>query len=65
VSLRRIVRGEQLTMGLDPGSFWALRSINELAAEQGINPVEDIGMLRDPDVSGEEIDRLLAALDEM
>jgi len=65
VSLRRIVHDEQLTIGLDPGSFWASPTINELAAEQGISPVEDIGMLRDPDVSGKEIDRLLAALDEM
>jgi hypothetical protein len=65
VSLRRIVQGEQLTMGLDGGNFWTPREIHELAAEQHVSPVESIGMLRDPEASNEEVDRLLAALDAM
>lgn len=65
VKLRSIVRGEQLTMGLDAGGFWAPRAIEELAAERNIGPVEDVELLRDREASEEEVDRLLAALDEM
>jgi len=65
VSLRRIVRSEQLTMGLDAGDFWAVSSIGELAAAQGVKPVEDVEALRDHNASTEEVDRLLAAVSAM
>lgn len=65
VKLRRIVQGEQLTIGLDAGDFWAPRGIDELAAERGIAPVEGVDMLRDREASDEEVDRLFAALVEM
>jgi hypothetical protein len=65
VNLRRIVQGEQLTVGLDASSFWTSRTIDELAAEQGVGVVENIDVLRDPEASDEEVDRLLAALDGM
>jgi len=65
VNLRRIVRGEQLAMGLEAGDFWAPRAIDEQAAERRIRPVEDVNMLRDREASDEEVDRLLAALDGM
>jgi len=62
VKLNKILWGAQLTLGLDPGDFWSARSLHELAAEQGIGPVDDITALRDEDASPEEIDRLMAAL---
>ena len=65
VNLRRIVRGEQLMMGLDAGGFWTPHEIHELAAEQGISPADDLDMLRDTTAPDEEIGRLLTALDSM
>jgi hypothetical protein len=29
-----------------PGGFWQHKSLEELAAEQGVRPVEDLGALR-------------------
>ena len=65
VSLRRIVRGDQLMIGFDAGDFWAPSVIDKLAAGQEIGLVEDVSALRDREASDEEVDRLLAALDEM
>jgi len=65
VSLKRIVRSEQLTMGFEPGEFWTARSISELADVGGIEPVEDVDVLRDDGASDDEVDRLLAAIAEM
>ncbi|MEJ7656825.1 MAG: hypothetical protein WKF33_07335 [Thermoleophilaceae bacterium] len=65
VSLRSIVRGDQLVMGFDAGDFWAPGEIDKLAAERKIRRVEDVDTLRDREASDEEVDRLLAALDEM
>ncbi len=65
VSLRSIVRGDRLVMGFDAGDFWAPGDIDELAAEREIRRVEDVDTLRDREASDEEVDRLLAALDEM
>lgn len=65
VSLRSIVRGDQLVMGFDAGDFWAPDEIDKLAAEREIRRVEDADTLRDREASDEEVDRLLAALDEM
>ncbi|MBA3838995.1 MAG: hypothetical protein H0X55_01660 [Thermoleophilaceae bacterium] len=65
VSLRSIVRGDQLVMGFDAGDFWAPDEIDKLAAEREIRRVEDVDTLRDREASDEEVDRLLAAQDEM
>ncbi len=65
VSLRRILRGDQLMMGFDAGDFWTSIEIDKLAAERDIGRVEDLNTLRDREASDEEVDRLLAALDEM
>jgi hypothetical protein len=65
VVLRRIVHGEQLTIGLDAGAFWESRTIQELAADQHIEPIADVETLRDASASADEIDRMLAALGTM
>jgi len=41
------------------------REIDKLAAEREIRRVEDVDTLRDREAADEEVDRLLAALDEM
>ncbi len=51
--------------GLDVGDFWTSIEIDKLAAERAIGRVEDLSTLRDREASDEEVDRLLAALDEM
>ena len=51
-------------IGFDAGDFWAPSVIDKLAAGQEIGLVEDVSALRDREAS-EEVDRLLAALDEM
>ncbi len=51
--------------GSHAGDFWAPRAIDKLAAEQEIALVDDVDTLRDREASDEEIDRLLAALDDM
>jgi len=65
VNLRRIIRSEQLTMGLEAGDFWGGRSIHDLAVEQGVVPIDDVEVLRDRDASDDDVNRLLAALDQM
>ncbi len=40
-------------------------AIDKLAAEREIGLVDDVDTLRDREASDEEVDRLLAALDEM
>lgn len=62
---RSIVRGDQLVMGFDARDFWAPDEIDKLAAEREIRRVEDVDTRRDREASDEEVDRLLAALDEM
>jgi len=52
-------------IGFDAGDFWAPSVIDKLAAGQEIGLVEDVSALRDREASDEEVDRLLAALDEM
>lgn len=65
VELHKIVRSEQLSMGLDTGDFWATPTITELAEARGIGPVTDLQALRDTEASDEEIEGMLAFLDEM
>ncbi len=52
-------------MGFDAGDFWTSIEIGKLAAEREVGRVQDLNTLRDGEASDEEIDRLLAALDEM
>ncbi len=65
VELRQIVRGDQLALGLDPGDFWTTRTVDQIADELGISPIDDIETLRDDEATDEEIDRMLAALEQM
>jgi hypothetical protein len=65
IELHEIVRGDQLALGLDPGNFWLHRTIAEAASEAGVPPVDDVESLRDADASEDEVDRLLAALEDM
>ena len=51
--------------GFRCGDFWASGEFDKLAAERKIRRVEDVDTLRDREASDEEVDRLLAALDEM
>jgi hypothetical protein len=64
VQLRRIVRPEQLIMGLEPGEFWADSTVADLAQGLGVGPVEDASALHDTDATPDEIDRLLSALQD-
>lgn len=65
VELRQIVRGDQLALGLDPGDFWTTRSVGEIAAEHGIATITDVDTIRDREATEDEVDRMLAALEEM
>jgi hypothetical protein len=62
VRLREITRADQLALGLEPGEFWRYQTVEQLAREQAVQPITDIGVLRDDEASDEEIDAFLAAL---
>jgi len=64
VDLRAITRAEQLAMSLDPGEFWVDVIIDKLRAEHsGIQPITDPAVLAAKDLTDEEADALLAALE--
>lgn len=63
VKLRAITRAEQLAMSLDAGEFWCDVTIDELRRERGMEPVHDIAQLGDPELTEDEIDAFLAALE--
>jgi hypothetical protein len=65
VELRRVVRSEQLVLGLDPGDYWTQAPVARLAEERSISPVEDVGALQDVEASPDEIEKLLSALEDM
>lgn len=65
IELHQIVRGDQLAIGLDPGEFWSAKTVEQLAEEAGVKPVYDVEALRDDAASKDEIDRILAALEDM
>jgi hypothetical protein len=65
IDLSEIERGDQLTIGLDPGEFWHHQTLEELAAQAGVAPVNVVESLRDESASDDEIDRLIAALQGM
>ncbi len=63
VQLRQIVRGAQLTFGLEPGDFWVSRTVDDLAQERGVRAAGSLEDLRDHNATEDEVDRLLAALE--
>ena len=65
IELTKIERGDQLTIGLEPGDFWTNPSLAELAQQAGIGPVTHLASLHDDEASDEEVDRLMAALEGM
>jgi hypothetical protein len=65
VTLRRIVRGEQMTLDLDPDEFWRERSFDELAVMQATNEPVHVETLHDAEASEEERDAFMAALAEL
>jgi hypothetical protein len=63
VELRAITRAEQLALTLDSGEFWRDVTIEELRRDRGVEPVGDIDRLRDPELTQDEVDAFLAALE--
>ena len=63
VKLRAITRAEQLAMSLDAGEFWRDVTIDELRRGRGMEPVHDIAQLRDPELTEDEIEAFLTALE--
>lgn len=63
VELRAITRAEQLAMHLETGEFWREVTIEDLSAERGIEPVTDAREFGDPELTDEEAEAFLAALD--
>lgn len=64
VRVRAIRRPEQLLLISDPWEFWRRHSIAELAQQKGITPVTNIEILHDHELSADDVDALLAALEE-
>ncbi len=62
VHLRAITRADQLAW-LEPGDFLSGATLEELAAESGLGPVDDPSELRFADASDAELDAFLEALD--
>jgi hypothetical protein len=62
VTIERIGDDDSCPVGLEPGEFWRHLTVEQLAQEQGIQPISDVGVLRDDEASEEEIDAYLAAL---
>jgi hypothetical protein len=65
VRLSKISPGTQLNFGVDPDAFWAERSFQELAAEQGVAPATDSDQLYDREATDAERDAFMAALSEL
>lgn len=63
VELRAITRAEQLAMHLETGEFWREVTIEDLSAERGIEPVTEAREFGDPELTDEEAEAFLAALD--
>ncbi len=62
IELRRIIRSEQLQVLLDSEDFWYHRSVDALAAEQGVSATHDLEALADHDATTEELEAFLDAL---
>lgn len=63
VELRAITRAEQLAMHLEPGEFWEDVTIGDLRLQHGIEPVNADVELGDPELTAEEADAFVAAVD--
>lgn len=63
VDVRAIATAEQLGMNLDTGVFWTDVTVEQIRVERGIRPVGDPDVLLAADLTDEEADELLAALE--
>lgn len=63
VDLRHITLAEQLRLGLETGDFWADQSIDELRRLHGVEPVEDPASLLAADMTDEEADSWMVAVE--
>ena len=54
--------GEAQLVMLDIEDFWTKRSLDDLAAAQGVEAVESIEVLQDDTISDEEAEAFLSAL---
>ena len=52
----------RLALGPAISDFWTTRSLAELAEEQGVEVVDDVGTLQDESISDEEAEAFIAAL---
>jgi len=64
IELRELTRAEQLAMGLDAGEFWDAQTIEELQRAYGVEPIDDLAVLRDTDATEEEIDAFFQAFQD-
>lgn len=64
VELRSLLRGRQLTLGLEAEAFWRTPSVEDLALEMGVGPVSDPYSLQLADLSASEADAFLESLKE-
>ena len=65
VKLRRIVRGEQMILGLDTDDFWREHTFDDLIARHGTGAPVDPDDLYDAEATQEERDAFMAALAEL
>jgi len=63
VELRSIAQAVQLEMGLETEDFWSEVSIDQLQVERGVEPVADPTVLTGQEITDEEAEALLAALE--
>lgn len=63
VDLRTLTTAEQLSMDLETDDFWTDLTVDQLRAQQGVQPVEDPDVLLAVDLSDDEAEELLAALE--
>jgi len=65
IVLRRIVENRPLPLGLDPGDFWSLESVEDVARRAGVQPVVTFDRLREPDHDDDdEVNAFFAALSD-
>ena len=57
-----IVQPQRLALGPAISDFWTTRSLAELAEEQGVDVVDDVGTLQDESISDEEAEAFIRAL---
>lgn len=63
VRLRRVTRTEQLLLGDEATEFWRDRTVDELIADQGKEPVVSFDDLRDESLTDEEFERFVATFE--